>query len=678
MKTKIVFRTTIFILLLGFVLLRAGIAPAQEEEAVLKGSLELNRERSDSLAQGAIHTYTLSLQADRFVYGEVNQITVDVVVTIKDPDGKILRNFDGPGQGPEPFQFDSKDAGEYRIEVKPFREASGRYTIELKGLEPSAKDPKKRVDQLMTTLTGPDKPGVAVAVMKKGKVIFEKAYGMANLTHHIPFTTETLNNIGSTSKQFTAFAVLLLAKQGKLSIDDDIRKHIPELKDFGKTVTLRNLLTHTSGYREFLNLLALGGLNLPEGDYIYRDEIIEIVQRQPALQNDPGAEWNYNNTGFSLLAMVVERVTEQPFPEWMRENVFKPIGMNHTVVRVHPRQVIPNSSHGYMVGEEGAIIEGRDIASAMGAGGIYSTVGDLAKWINNLRTGKVGGKEIIGQMTTRFVLINGDTTNYGFGLFIDKHRGLNRVQHGGADMAHRSMLAYYPDIDAGYTTQSNSAAFPSGMSDSIAETFFGEYMESAEGEMTEAIQAAPFNPEAYDPEKFDVFAGRYELEEMPGFVLTFSREDSTLFIQATGQPKTEIVPVSDSTFKITVVEASVTFHRNQENRVESLTLHQNGDHLARRLHTEPYQPTQEELLGYTGRFFSNELETFYTLAVEDSALVVQHKRMRDIKLTPSKVDTFTATFPIQELIFIRDDVGDMTGLKVSNDRTRDVQFEKQE
>lgn len=680
MKTKTVFKGRIFTYLLALLLLSASNALTQEAQEKALTSKDLNKVLSDSLAPGSTHAYTLALKAEQFVYGEVNQISVDVVVTVKNPEGKILKNFDGPGEGPEPFQFESGAEGVYRIEVKPFKEESGRYTMVLKGLEPKAKDPKKRVDQLMAAFIDAEKPGVAVAVVEKGKVIFEKAYGMANLTYSIPFTTQTLNNIGSTSKQFTAFAIALLAKDGKLSLDDDVRNHIPELPDFGKTVTLRHLLTHTSGYRAFINLLAMGGLNLSEGDYIHRDEVIEIVQKQPALQNDPGAEWNYNNTGFSLLATVVERVTEQPFPVWMRKNVFKPLGMNNTFVRAHPRQVIPNSSLGYVADKEGGYQEGRDIASSMGAGGIYATVGDLAKWINNLRTGKVGGKEIIKQMTTRFVLTDGDTTKYGLGLFIDKHRGLSRIQHGGADMAHRSMLAYYPDIDAGFITQSNNAAFPGTLNNEIAETFFSKQMEPEDAEKaeeTEKTESAPFNPEDYDPEKFDELAGRYELEEMPGFILTFTREEDKFFSQATGQSKAEIVPNSDSTFKFIIVEASVTFHRNQENKVETLTLHQNGDHPAKRLHDEPYKPTPEELMGYTGRYFSDELETFYTLAVKDSFLVVQHKRMEDIKLTPAKVDTFTASFPIAELIFIRNDAGDTAALKVSNGRTREVKFEKQ-
>jgi len=672
MKTRTVCKYFVSICLL--ICLMASAALTQEEQVTLEKPLKVKQELNNSLEPAQIHAYTLTLTPDQFIYGKVTQISVDVVVTVKDPAGKIVQTIDGPAEGPEFFQFESNTEGVYRIEVKPFEQESGEYSILLKGLEPIAEEPDKRVDQLMILFDNTDKPGAAVAVIKEGKTIFSRAYGMANLTYDIPFTAETPNNIGSTSKQFTAFAVCLLAKQGKLSLDDDVRTHIPELPDFGKTVTLRNLLTHTSGYREFLNLVALDGRNLNEGDYIHPDEIIEIVQKQPALQNDPGTEWNYNNTGFSLLATVVERVSEQPFPEWMKKNVFEPLGMTHTVIRAHPRQIIPARSQGYMPDKEGGFQIGRDLASSRGAGGIYSTVGDLAKWMNNLRTGKYGGKDIIKQMTTRYVLTNGDTTAYGLGLFIDTHRGLKRIQHGGADIAHRSMLAYYPEIEAGVITQSNNASFPGTMANKIAEAFFEEHMEPEEAEKEEPSE---FDPADYDPEKFDELAGRYELEVAPGFILTFTREGDTFYSQATDQPIVEIVPTSDSTFKYLVVEASITFHYNQDNQVESLTLHQHGDYKARRLDREPWKPSQKELQKYTGRYFSDEIETFYTLALEDSSLVLKNRRMQDLPLTPSKIDTFSAAYPIAELIFMRNDTGELLGLKVSNGRTRGVEFDKQ-
>jgi CubicO group peptidase (beta-lactamase class C family) len=372
-----------------------------------------------------------------------------------------------------------------------------------------------RVDQLMADYSGTEVPGALVAVVRNGEIVFERAYGMADLTHDIPFTANTRTNIGSTSKQFTAFAIALLADRGALSIDDDVRTHIPELPDFGETVRLRHLISHTSGYREFLNALAIGGWRLEEADHIDREEILAVVQRQPRLQNTPGSEYNYNNTGYALLAMVVERVTGEPFPEWMRANVFEPLGMGDTMVRGGPGPIVPNRAQGYAPAGDQGFREVTDIGAAMGAGGIYTTIGDLARWMRNLRTAELGGPAVLERMTTRNVLTTGDTTNYAMGLMVSRTRGLRMIQHGGADAAHRSTFVYYPDLDAGLIVQSNHAGFDGTIPGRIAEIFFGEHMEPGE-ETADPAAPVDFDPAAYDPAAFDVFVGRYELEDPAG------------------------------------------------------------------------------------------------------------------------------------------------------------------
>ena len=661
-----------------FVIVLLFAAPevfAQETPAV---RLHPGRPVSDSLSSDDVHTYAIDLDAGQFVYGEANQKTVDVVVTLYAPDKSVITKIDGPAVGPEVLQFESETAGEYRIEVAPFEKAQGRYTIELQRVEPLAKTPEARVDQLMAAFDGDDVPGGVVAVIKDGEIVFSESYGMANLTHSIPFSVETRTNIGSTSKQFTAFAIALLEAQGKLSLDDDIREHIPELPDFGKTVTLRHLLTHTSGYREFLNTLALTGRRLDEGDFVARDELIDIVKRQPALQNDPGAEWNYNNTGFGLLTVVVERVTGETFPAWMKDNVFRPLGMNDTFVRSHQAEIISNSAQGYTPAEDGGYRNAGDLGGAMGAGGIYTTVGDLAKWIRNFETAEVGGDSVIQAMTAPFVLTGGDTTSYGLGLFVDEQRGLERIQHGGADIAHRSMLMYFPEIDGGVITLSNNSTFPGGIPQEVAEAFFEEQMDPADAEPadTESATAEVFDPKSYDPQTFDDVAGSYALDAAPNFVMTFMREDSTLYTQATGQPRVEIVPTSDSTFKLLVVDASLTFHREADGSVTSLTLHQNGDHRAHRIDDAGDELTAAEYEAYAGVYYSEELEIYYALAMEDSALVLRHRRLDDIKLNPTKKDVFSGGFPVAEVSFERDKDGRVTGFTVSNVRTRGVRFER--
>ncbi len=640
---------------------------------------------TDSLAAAETDTFTLQLDAHRFVLGEVDQQTVDVVITVVGPDGQRITRVDFSARGPEVFQFDAEAAGEYRIELTPFEDETGRYALVIRRDEAIAADPEDRVDQLMATYDG-DAPGGYVGVVEDGELIFAKTYGMADLTYHIPFDLDTKNNIGSTSKQFTAFAILLLEERGELSLDDDIRVHIPELPAFDDTVRIRHLLTHTSGYREFVNALALAGRRVDEGDFIARWEVVDLIQRQPELQNEPGSEFNYNNSGFSLLTLVVERVTDTPFPEWMRENVFLPLGMENTRVKAHPGEIVENTSRGYVPGEsESGWREGRDLGASMGAGGIYSTVDDLAEWMANFASHRVGPADAFQRMTTRNVLTDGDTTDYGLGLFVDEYRGLHRVHHGGADMAHRSMIEFFPALNAGVIAESNNATFDAaGIANDVAEAFFGEHMEpedddEAGGQATVA-HTAPFDPDSYQPADFEPLEGRYALDAAPQFILSFFVENDTLWTRATGQPKAQIEPTSDSTFRLLVVDASVTFHRNPDGTADSLTLHQNGNHVARKLEGELWEPTPEALEAYTGRWFSEELQTFYHVAVEDSTLVIRHRRYEDpLQLSPGdEPDHFSGTFPVATAEFVRNDAGEIVALLVGSGRTRDVRFEKVE
>lgn len=641
-------------------------------------TLTLETVEAGTLEEGGSDSYVLEAAAGEFVAGYAQQTSVDVIVRIYDPANELLEEFDGPAAGPEHFSFETETEGKYRIEVAAFEDEVGDYSLDLVLLEPIATSGAGRADQLMVAFTGEGTPGGVVVVVEKGKVLFEKAYGMANLTHAVPFSVHTPSNLGSTSKQFTAFAILMLQKEGKLSVDDDVRKHLPELPDFGETVTIRNLLTHTSGYREFLNTLAMAGRRLDEGDYIDRAEVLDVVLRQPELQNSPGSEFNYNNTGFGMLTVIVERVTGDSYPDWMKTNVFEPLGMHHTTVRSHPSELIPGSSQGYVPGS-GGFRDSRDLGASMGAGGMYSTSGDMAKWMRNLQTGDLGGSELIAAMTTPFELTSGESTGYGFGMFVDEQNSLRRFHHGGADSAHRSMLIVYPEIESGVVALSNNANFNSSMiAGEIGEAFFGEHMkleDTAKAVEASADKKTDFDPASYDPKDFDELAGRYELEVMPGFVLEFRREGDRLITQATGQQAIEIVPSAELTFTIQEVDAKVVFHRDDEGKISSLTLHQNGEHTAKRLTEEKWAPTADDLAKYCGRYFSEELETFYTIVVVEGELTLQHRRIEDATLQPSDEHVFMGP-SMARLEFTVDDKGEATTVTASTGRTRGVKFER--
>lgn len=656
-----------FLFLIPLVLLAQSVAAQADLQ---KNDLRKDDFISDSLSENTTHSYPMELDSAQFVFGQVFQETVDVVITVYDPNGKKINSYDGPARGAENFSFESDMEGDYRIEIKPFEDTQGRYSLEIKVVEPIASTPSARVDQLMTPYKGRMVPGAAVMVMKDGAIIFQEAYGMANLTYDVPFETDTRTNIGSTSKQFTAYGIALLAQQGKLSLDDDIRKYFPELPDFGKTVTIRNLLTHTSGYREYINTLALTGRDLSSP--LDREKVIQIVQNQPELQNEPGEEWNYNNTGYALLSLLIEKITDTPFPQWMKENVFEPLDMKHTIVRENQNKVVPGRSVGYTGTKSGDYEEATDLGGAMGAGGIYTTLEDLAKWIRNLEDPRPDHKQVIEEMTTPFVLFNGKPTNYGLGLSIEKYKGLKYIHHGGADVAHRSMLMYFPEIAAAVVTQSNSATFDGSIPKKIADIFFDADLDTENS----ASQNEKGDNEnfIYDAEDFDKLTGRYELDISPGFIINFKRNGDRIFAQATGQPEVDLEAVSDSVFSLKQINARITFHLNKEKSADSLTLHQNGNHLARRV---TWEPKREELQQYTGKYFSEEIETLYTIELEEEDLILMAYSLEDIKLTPSTVDSFGGKFPIFEISFIRNEQGEISGFKVSNVRTRGVVFKKQ-
>ncbi len=549
------------------------------------------------------------------------------------------------------------------------------FSCGLTGLkaQPNMSSNEQAAIKLIEEYNNENTPGGVVMVIRDGKVVFQKSFGMANLTHNIPFELTTPTNIGSTTKQFTAMGIALLEEKGLLSIEDDIRKYIPELPDLGDTVRLRHFLSHTSGYREYLNSLLMSGRQM--GDIIRREEIIPLVQNQPELQNKPGESYNYNNTGYALLAMVIERVTGETYPDWMKKNIFLPLGMTHTVVRTNPGMIIPGNAQGYIKLEDDQYQEVMDIPSSMGAGGMYATVADLQKWIQNFSKPAVGNAKLIEKLQTPFLLNSGDTMNYAYGLMIGTMNGLKLVEHGGADIAHRSMLMMFPEVNGAVVTQSNNSSFSGQISRKLAEIFFADAMKIDKEEKKQAEVQGEF---VYDVEKFDELAGRYELEVAPGFVLEFRREGDKLMTQATGQGAVEVFARTDSTFYLKVVEASVTFHRNEAGKVAHITLHQNGNHRANRIYEPAWVPAEEDIKMYTGMYFSKELEAFYSIAVNDEGkLVLKHRRIDDLLLRAESKDEFMASFPIPELKFLRNEQGVVTGFEASSGRSRGIVFEKQ-
>jgi CubicO group peptidase (beta-lactamase class C family) len=637
----------------------AGPALAQEPN---DNVLTLGQAETDSLAADGKAKYVVDLEAGHFVYGEVNQHDVDVRVTVIDPGGDIAGSFDGSKRGAEPVQLETDSAGRYRIEIAPSDEQSGSFTIALERIEPVAADPAKRLDQLLSAFAGDDVPGAVVAVTREGHIIHSQAVGMANLSHGIPFKRETVSNLGSVSKQFTAFAVTKLASSGDLALDDDVRQYFPELPDMGQTVTIRHLLNHTSGYREILNLLSLAGVRLGKGDYVDRGEIIRILQRQPTLQEQPGTTFNYNNTAYGLAALLIERMTDVPFDRWMADNVFAPLEMTRTRVRSSEGEIIPNASDGYVYAEESPFRQTVDLGGggglAMGPGAIYTTVDDMALWIDNLHTAKVGGPEVIGEMTRPQIEAPGKDTHYGFGLSIERYRGLKLLGHSGGDTAHRAQMLFFPELNAGVIAMSNNGAFdPGSIARHTADAFFAEHLEAEEEAEQVALAGDGAEPDAphTDSSVFEPHLGKYELDDYPGVILTVSREDQQLYVQFSGSDPQPVSPQTEKILKVPP-DTTIEFHLAKDGRADSVTINSSRVLTAQRL--ADWAPA-------------------YAVEMGENGLLIKHRRLDDMELLPKVPDSFSGSFPIAEVAFSRDEDGNLKGMMVSNVRTRNIWFAKQ-
>lgn len=653
-------RRTPFVLLLALAL--GGFSP-QATVGQAARTIEEGETLSGTLAPDSEDEFAVELGDEEFVYGAVDQLTVNVVVTIRGPDGVVGR-FDSPARGEERFTFESAEAGVYTIRVTPFEEAEGDYTITLRRVEEVADDPEDRVDQLMAAFDDDETPGAVVGVVEDGELVFEKAYGMANLTWNIPFDEEMRSNIGSVTKQFTAMGLLLMEQDGELSLDDDVRDHIPELPDFGTPVTLRNLLNHVGGYRELYNAFGMLGYN--GEDAFPREKVIQLVQRQPDLQAPPNTEFNYNNTGYILVAMTIERVSGMSFQDYMKERVFEPLGMDQTLVTQVQGQVIPNSATGYVPAEGGGYRQARDLPAAAGAGGIYTTAEDMARWMLNYRDQTLGGPEAIEAMTTTAVLESGDSTGYGLGLGLAEHRGRTLWTHTGGDVAHRTYFGWYPELESGVFVSSNNATFSPAIGRPLAEAFFGDEMEPEEAE--EEVGEA----EMSDARK-EAIAGLWRSES--GLEIQIEFEDGALTAAPQGQPTLALVPTSDSTLTITGVEASLTVHFEEDGSAERATLNQGGETSMNRV--DPADAlTPEMLAAYEGRYWSDEMQVAFELMVQDGELVARSLRLPDITLEPGSPDRFGAGV-VGTFVFERAGNGTVTGFVADNDGTTGVWFERE-
>lgn len=526
------------------------------------------------------------------------------------------------------------------------------------------------VDALFANFTKAGSPGCALGVYRDGKTVYARGYGLANIEENVPIAPQAVFDIGSTSKQFTAASILLLEQQGKLSIDDDVRKYIPELPDYGQKITIRNLLNHTSGLRDYLTLMDLAGVNTD--GVTTDDDALAVIARQKALNFTPGSEYLYSNSGFFLLSVIVKRTSGKTLREFAAENIFQPLGMTHTSYRDDHTSLVPHRALAYEPGEKGGYKLDVSYFEQTGDGAVHTSVEDLLLWDENFYAGKILGKDVLAKLQEQGKLTTGKTLDYAKGLVIGEYRGLRTVSHGGSWGGYRAQLLRFPDQHFSVVCLCNVGnANPSRKAREVAELYLTAQMKPKE---SAASPAGAKPPVSLTPAQLQPLVGIYR-DAAKGEIRRVTEKEGKLFLEAFGtqielraKSATEFEPVNFP------VDVKVIFEPAAGGTPRRLRI--TGSDLTAAVYeaVSVAAPSATDLAAYAGAYWSDELQASYTLAVEDGKLFVHAKNVPPGPLRPTVADELDLAGSPIVIRFTRDAKNQVTGFTLNAGRTRGMVF----
>lgn len=532
-------------------------------------------------------------------------------------------------------------------------------------LSVTADDRTDKVDKLFETWDSTISPGVSLAIIHNGEIIYERGYGMANLEHNVPITTETVFRIGSTSKQFTAACIAILSLQGKLSLDDDIRKYIPELPAYDKPITVRHLIHHTSGIRDYLGLAYLSGES--ENDFYTPEDSVAMIARQKGLNFVPGDEHLYSNSGYFLLGVIVSRLSGKSLNAFAQEYIFKPLGMRSTHFHDDYTMIVKKRADGHAESENGFKILNTTL-NHVGDGGVFTTVEDLYLWDQAFYNFKLG-KELMDLMHQNGVLNNGQKLEYAFGLNVSQYRGLKLVAHGGSFVGFRADMIRFPEEKFSVICLANLASInPSKLCRQIADIYL---VDKFTEEKAPKKAAEPITPVTLTQDELKSKAGKYT-DEKESFIADVSFKDDTLRFEAMGM-SFPLIPISQSKFisKEAPAEILIEFFP-AEGEVTGAKLTVRGEREIPLTKIPTIVPlTTEQLQAYAGSYYNDELPASYILVVVEGKLVFKHRNAPEEPFKLIGKDKFLSGYGRVE--FIRSRGKKITGFTLDAGRVR-IQF----
>lgn len=516
-----------------------------------------------------------------------------------------------------------------------------------------------------------------MAISRDGALDYARGYGMANLEHDAAIAPDSVFQVASVAKQFTAFAILLLAQDGKLSLQDDIRKYLPELPDYGHKVTIAQLIHHTAGLREEATLMFLAGWR--GGDPKNEADVLRVTAKQRALNFTPGSQALYSNTHYTLLGIIVRRVAGMPLREFAEQRMFRPLDMKDTRFQADHLEVVHRRAIGYRPIDGGAWLTSLPRSDQYGAGNLLTTVGDLLKWYENFNHARVGGRAVVEAMQASGTLNDGSATGYGGGLRIERYRGLRTIGHDGVDAGYRADAVSFPEQRLIIATLCNSGSIaPDALTRKIADIYLGDRL----------TPIAPLPKVKMTEAELSALAGVY-WSRVTGEVVRVEMKDGAL--QGTGS-SWPLVPIGhgvfsiDGPFRIDSLPYEWRFSTPTSDAPIELQILDSWPwpRVFTRLPAPPpgtgpstgasAGPSAETLAAYAGRYRAEEVDMTYTVHVENGKLSMRWGRDVSLTLEAASGDHFVAGGHV--VSFTRNPSGSVNGLTVSTRRVRRLRAER--
>lgn len=503
--------------------------------------------------------------------------------------------------------------------------------------------------------------GLAIGVVQNGKVVFKKGYGLANMEYDIPNSSSSIFDIASVSKQFAGLAISMLVQEGKISLSDDIHKYVPELPDFGKTITVNHLVHHTSGLRDWPEGLNVAGWRWDE--VFSFEDIQRMIKNQKDLDFEPGSVFSYSNTGYNLMAMIVEKVTGKTFREWTDANIFTPLQMTNSHFLDDHSRLIKNMSYSYY--KDGNEYHKQMTGlTALGSSSLFTNVDDLCKWVIHFNTQVDAKNPIYLRMLETIPLNNGEKNGYAFGLNIGETGGLKTVTHTGSWAGYRSIIINFTDEKLSIILLGNSADFNSrGSANDVAKYFLKEKFKTNAATEDGSKNLSTIKLDEAIARKQE---GTYQLGE--GWYVTLKLENGVLMTQANGEGAFPTLPKSDSVIWIDGYNSSMTFIKDKTGTINSLRY--------RGKVSPKITPAKTDLtaLGkYAGTYYSEEFKTEYAINYINNKLTMHHMRLGDFELTPDLVEVNAFRSDMGVLVFSSEN-GKVNGFKLSRGRVKNLRF----